>query len=385
MATPFPYVAGAILTADQLNNIQNLPINDVTANYVLVNNDRYKRVIMNAAGSTTITVNNSIFVAGDVIQISNKGAGSTVITAGAGVTINTAGSLTVAQYGGGYILALSASTFTFFNLSASGYGTATGGTSSSITVGGVSYTMLEFLTDANLVVSKAGLFDVFAVGGGGGAGAGNVNSTNGNGGGAGGGSVLQTTIYLPAATYAVDIGAGGAAVTGIRGNTGFVTSIGTVYYVDGGAGGGWGPGSNGVNAGGGSNNNQLAGVTTAPNIGFSGGLGAADGPTGGAGGGAGASAAGSAGGATGGAGGAGVSPSTFSGGTKTTTVGGGGGGGRGSGSGGTATDGGGAGTSSLNGAGTAGTTNRGGGGGGANGNGAAGAGSSGLCYIRFKV
>ena len=108
MATPFPYVAGSILTADQLNNIQNLPINDVTANYVLVNNDRYKRVIMNAAGATTITVNNSIFVAGDVVQISNKGAGATVVTAGAGVTINTGSSLSLAQYGGGYILALSA-------------------------------------------------------------------------------------------------------------------------------------------------------------------------------------------------------------------------------------------------------------------------------------
>jgi hypothetical protein len=34
----------------------------------------------------------------------------------AGVTINTSGSLALAQYGGGYLLALSASTFTFFNL-----------------------------------------------------------------------------------------------------------------------------------------------------------------------------------------------------------------------------------------------------------------------------
>ena len=38
------------------------------------------------------------------------------------------------------------------------YGVATGGTSSSITVSGVSYTMLKFTTDSNIVVSTAGLF-----------------------------------------------------------------------------------------------------------------------------------------------------------------------------------------------------------------------------------
>jgi hypothetical protein len=53
---------------------------------------------------------------GDVIQVANKGAGVCTITAGAGVTINTSGSLALAQYGGGYLLCLSASTFTFFNL-----------------------------------------------------------------------------------------------------------------------------------------------------------------------------------------------------------------------------------------------------------------------------
>ncbi len=114
MATPYPYVSGAVLTAAQLNDGQNLPINDVTANYVLVNNDRYKRVIMNNAGSTTITANNNVFVAGDVVQISNKGAGSTVITAGAGVTINTAGSLTLAQWQGGTLYFTSASAAIFF-------------------------------------------------------------------------------------------------------------------------------------------------------------------------------------------------------------------------------------------------------------------------------
>jgi hypothetical protein len=116
MTTPFPFVAGQVLTAAQLNDIQNLPISDKTASYTLLVGDVTKRTIMNSASATTITVDDSIFTVGDVIQVANKGAGVCTITAGAGVTINTSGSLALAQYGGGYLLALSASTFTFFNL-----------------------------------------------------------------------------------------------------------------------------------------------------------------------------------------------------------------------------------------------------------------------------
>ena len=41
----------------------------------------------------------------------------------------------------------------------SGYGVATGGTSSTITVDGKSYTLLTFTSDGNLVVSTSGYFD----------------------------------------------------------------------------------------------------------------------------------------------------------------------------------------------------------------------------------
>jgi len=270
-----------------------------------------------------------------------------------------------------------------------GYGVATGGSATSIVVSTQNYTMLEFLTDANLVVSKAGLFDIFALGAGGGSG-GNAASTDQNSGGGGGGNVLQTTIFLEVGTFSVDIGAGGAAGgTQAPGLDGFATTIGTIYYAVGGSGGGCGNGNavaTGVICGGGGNNNKTGGTTTAPNIGFNGGNGGANGAGNGAGGGAGTTAVGSVGTASvGGAPGAGISPSTFSGGTKTTTVGGGGGGARGSGSGGTGVDGGGSGASTNNGNGVAGSTNRGGGGGGSNGTGTSGAGSSGLCYIRFKV
>jgi hypothetical protein len=125
MTTPFPFVAGQILTAAQLNDIQNLPISDKTASYTLVVGDVTKRTIMNAAGATTITVNDAIFTVGDVIQVANKGAGVCTITAGAGVTINTSGSLALAQYESGQLVALSASSFLFLAFSGTtGEGTA---------------------------------------------------------------------------------------------------------------------------------------------------------------------------------------------------------------------------------------------------------------------
>jgi hypothetical protein len=76
MTTPFPFVAGQVLTAAQLNDIQNLPISDKTASYTLLATDVFKRTIMNAAGATTITVDDAIFTVGDVIQVANKGAGT---------------------------------------------------------------------------------------------------------------------------------------------------------------------------------------------------------------------------------------------------------------------------------------------------------------------
>jgi hypothetical protein len=61
MTTPFPFVSGQVLTAAQLNDIQNLPISDKTASYTLVVGDVTKRTIMNSASATTITVDDSIF------------------------------------------------------------------------------------------------------------------------------------------------------------------------------------------------------------------------------------------------------------------------------------------------------------------------------------
>lgn len=113
MTTPFPFVAGAVLTAQQLNDITNLPIDTKTASYVLVVGDAGKRVMMNVASANTVTVNNSIFTAGDTVQVFNQGTGATTITAGAGVTLNGL-SLVLSQYQGASIVFLSASSALVF-------------------------------------------------------------------------------------------------------------------------------------------------------------------------------------------------------------------------------------------------------------------------------
>jgi hypothetical protein len=143
MATPFPFVAGSVLEASELNAITELPINAKTANHTLVAADAGARVQMTSAGATTITVDDGVFVAGQSVNIYNLGAGTCTITAGT-ATVTTSGSLALAQYGGGTLLFTSASAATFFSGGGANYGAATGGTSSSITVGGINYTLLTF-------------------------------------------------------------------------------------------------------------------------------------------------------------------------------------------------------------------------------------------------
>ena len=96
MTTPFPFVPGAVLQAQQLNDITNLPINNQTDDYTLVVGDAGKRVIMNKATATTITVNDSVFTTGDTVFIANKGAGTCTITAGT-ATVTTSGSLEIGR------------------------------------------------------------------------------------------------------------------------------------------------------------------------------------------------------------------------------------------------------------------------------------------------
>jgi len=335
MTTPFPFVAGQVLTAAQLNDIQNLPISDKTASYVLIAGDETKRTIMNNASATTITVNNSIFTVGDVIQVANKGAGTCTITAGAGVTINTSGSLALAQYGGGYLLALSASTFTFFNLGGgSAYGTATGGIGAptAVTIGGVNYEYLTFNSTGTLTVTKAGFFDYLAIG----AGSGGTywTSVARAGGGGGSGAVTVNSIYL-STNQTVTIGAGGSFVNYGTQSIGGNSSIG--------AGSPFNPFAVGsasfatLNNGdvptfciGGGQGGSSAGTTLVYNfgLGFNGGNSSGSAPYAGGGGGGNQSVGSAAASATvGGAGGSGFDISAFIGGSASYRATGGGGGG----------------------------------------------------------
>lgn len=223
MTTPFPFVANTVLTAAQLNAITTLPVNAKTANYTLVVGDVGQRVQMTNASATTITVNTGIFAAGDTIWIQNMGAGTCTITAGT-ATVSTASSLALAQYGGGTLVFQSASAATFFSQQAASYGTATGGSSSSITVSSVNYTLLTFTTDGTLTVTKAGLFDYLVIG----AGAGSSNLGGNGAGGGGAGQLVEGTIYF-SANQTVTIGAGGAVNSTPSGTT----RCGTVFALGG--------------------------------------------------------------------------------------------------------------------------------------------------------
>ena len=240
MATPFPFGSGNTLLASQLNAITTLPINDQTASYVALVGDVGKRIVMNVATANTVTINNSVFAVGDTIFIANKGAGTSTVTAGAGVTINTSSSLALAQHGGGTLVALSASVFTFFSGGGATYGTATGGIGAptAITVSSVNYNLLTFTSDATLTVTRAGLFDLLLVGGGGGGG-----RSFGGGGGAGG-LVETSAYYFATGSYGIIIGAGGTSpgapgAGGVGGNTSVVTGglVTSIVALGGGRGG----------------------------------------------------------------------------------------------------------------------------------------------------
>jgi len=378
MATPFPFQAAAVLTAAQMNAITTLPVSTKTASYTAVVGDVGSRLVMNVASANTLTINNSIFAEGDTIFIANKGAGTTTITAGAGVTINTSGSLALAQHGGGTLVALSASVFTFFSGGGANYGIATGGTSSSITVNSINYTLLAFTSDNTLVISRSGLFDVMLIGGGAGGG-----GHFGGGGGAGG--LFITTVFLEAASLSVTVGAGGSAggydgngLAGGNGTSSRITVSGqTLLASPGGGGGGPRAGTpeftrvvrTGASGGGGGNGvaSQVTPAPGQPPFGFSGGTGIDSGANSAGGGGGGNQAVGgNASSLTGGTAGTGFDISTFiSGSAALRAVGGAG--------------------MPATGTVAAGAANTGNGGTGGISAAAAGAGGSGIVYVRFKI
>jgi len=117
------FTTGQVLTAAQMTSLQQTAMGggDTTAkttSYVLVAADAGTTVAMNAAGSTTITVNTGLFAAGDTVFIQNRGAGVCTITAGT-ATVNTHGSLALAQYEGGQLYFTATGAAIFFDVSQS--------------------------------------------------------------------------------------------------------------------------------------------------------------------------------------------------------------------------------------------------------------------------
>ena len=105
------FTAGQVLTALQMDNLQandyNQTVSTKTASYTLVAADKGTRVVMNSASATTITVNTSLFSAGDTLSLQNIGAGVCTVTAGT-ATVSSAGPLAIPQNGSGVLYFTSA-------------------------------------------------------------------------------------------------------------------------------------------------------------------------------------------------------------------------------------------------------------------------------------
>lgn len=111
------YTAGQVLTASSMSALQandyNQTVSTKTASYVLVAADVGTRIVMNSTTDATITVNASLFAAGDTLWIHDIGAGNCTIVAGT-CTVTTSSSLVIPTNGGGYLYFTSASSAIFF-------------------------------------------------------------------------------------------------------------------------------------------------------------------------------------------------------------------------------------------------------------------------------
>lgn len=106
-------ISSATQTALDNKSDKNITLDRKTASYTLVANDNGKMIEMNVASANTLTINASLFSAGNQILISQYGAGQTTITAGAGVTLRSSGGKlkTSAQYALVTIIAISSTEF----------------------------------------------------------------------------------------------------------------------------------------------------------------------------------------------------------------------------------------------------------------------------------
>ena len=345
--------------------------------YTLALSDFTKLVTLNNAAAVAVTLPLEATVAweaGTQLRLLNVGAGTVTVAGAVGVTINGT-PLTLAQYKGAILTKTGTNTWVFLPFSGGSAAAVVSSTTGSptITTDGTA-TVYDWTGDGSVVLGTGGLISVLVVGGGGSGG-----YTIGGGGG-GGGRIYQQNIVLPAGTYLIKVGAGGAADASVQrtGGTSYLGPIGA----QGGQGGASGQGGTNYSpsggCGGGGAYAQNGGIASNADFGNNGGNGGGINTTGGGGGGGGA--VGTAGtGSNAGNGGNGAA-STITG-TSVTLAGGGGGGSYVGGA--TATGGTGGGASgSISGVGGAATINTGGGGGGGAYTYAGGNGGSGRVFMR---
>jgi len=110
------FTSGQVLTAAQVNALQandyNQTVSTKTGSYTLVAADAGTKIVMNSASATTITVNTSLFAAGDTLTLLNIGAGVCTITAGT-ATVSTTSTLALVQNAGGTLYFTSAGVSVF--------------------------------------------------------------------------------------------------------------------------------------------------------------------------------------------------------------------------------------------------------------------------------
>jgi len=107
------FVTDAQLTAIDNSATKNITLSRQSASYTLVVGDNNKLIEMNVATANNVTINNSIFSAGNQILVSQYGAGQVTFVAGAGVTLRSpSGKLKLTgQYSLATIIAISATEF----------------------------------------------------------------------------------------------------------------------------------------------------------------------------------------------------------------------------------------------------------------------------------
>jgi hypothetical protein len=140
------FSVGQVLTAAQVNALQandyNQTVSNKTASYTLVAADKGTRITMSSTSATTITVNESLFSAGDTLFIQNLNSGVSTITAGT-ATVTTSASLALAQWEGGTLYFTSTSAAIFIK-----------GAGAAATSGGMTLISTTTLTGASVTLSS---------------------------------------------------------------------------------------------------------------------------------------------------------------------------------------------------------------------------------------